>query len=178
MQNISYKIALGGIISSLCIICMFLTGVMPILYILLPMIAGILIMIMTVEVNSRWAFLTYLSTSLISVIITFDKESTLFYILLFGHYPIIKKYIDLIKNKLLRIIIKALIFNTCIISISFLTIHLLCMTEFYDELFEKGPIVIFLLLGVMNFICMAYDISLNGIFETYCSSLKPRLRRH
>ena len=92
MQSISYKVALGGIISSLCLLCMFLTGVIPVMYIVLPMIAGILMMIITIEVDTRWAFLTYLSTSLLSLIITFDKESALMYILLFGHYPIIKKY--------------------------------------------------------------------------------------
>ena len=178
MQSISYKVALGGIISSLCLLCMFLTGVIPVMYIVLPMIAGILMMIITIEVDTRWDFLTYLSTSLLSLIITFDKESALMYILLFGHYPIIKKYIDAIKPKILRIITKAVIFNFSLLLIAFLTIHLFGMTEFYDELFQKGKLVIFLVIAVMNFICVAYDISLEGIFQNYCKSLKPKLKHY
>lgn len=178
MQSISYKVALGGIISSLCLLCMFLTGVIPVMYIVLPMIAGILMMIIAIEVDTKWAFLTYLSTSILSMIITFDKESALLYILLFGHYPIIKKYIDTIKPRIIRIITKTTIFNTSILLTAFLTIHLLGMTEFYDELLKKGPVIVAVILAVMNFICAAYDISLEGIFQNYCRSLKPRLKHY
>ena len=43
--------ALGGVVSSLCIFSMFLTGVMPFLYLTLPMIAGALMTIIVVEVD-------------------------------------------------------------------------------------------------------------------------------
>ena len=38
-QSLSYHIALGGIIAALCIACMFLTGVFPMFYLILPMLA-------------------------------------------------------------------------------------------------------------------------------------------
>ncbi len=176
MHNISYKIALGGIISSLCLLCMFLTGIFPALYITLPMIAGILMMIIAVEVNSRWAFLTFIATSLLSLFVTFDKEAALLYIMLFGHYPIIKKYIDTIKFKLLRFITKIIIFNTCIICEIFITIKILGISEFYEEITEKGNIYVYGFLLIMNFVCLSYDYSLKGIFILYNKKLKPRLR--
>ena len=37
-QSLSYHIALGGIIAALCIACMFLTGVFPMFYLILPML--------------------------------------------------------------------------------------------------------------------------------------------
>ena len=58
-RSISYRVALGGIIASLCLLAMFLTGVIPIFYILLPMIAGLLLSIMVTETGTRWALLTY-----------------------------------------------------------------------------------------------------------------------
>lgn len=176
MDNISYKVALGGIISSLCLLCMFLTGIFPVLYITLPMIAGVLMMIISVEVNSRWAFVTFIATSLLSVFVTFDKEAALLYIMLFGHYPIIKKYLDTIKIKLLRFITKIIIFNTCIISEIFITIKVLGISEFYEEINKKGSIYIYEFLLIMNFICLSYDYSLKGIFILYNKKLKPRLR--
>ena len=39
-QSLSYHIALGGIIAALCIACMFLTGVFPMFYLILPMLAS------------------------------------------------------------------------------------------------------------------------------------------
>ena len=62
MHSVSYKVALGGIISSLCLICMFLTGVFPVLYITLPMIAGVLMMIMSAEITPSWAYLTFMAS--------------------------------------------------------------------------------------------------------------------
>ena len=64
---------------------MFLTGVFPVLYITLPMIAGVLMMIMSVEITPSWAYLTFFATGILSVFVTFDKEAALLYIMLFGH---------------------------------------------------------------------------------------------
>ena len=69
----AYKIALGGIISALCLLTMFMTGIFPVLSILLPMISGIFMMIMVSEINISWAFLTYISVSLLSLMLTSYK---------------------------------------------------------------------------------------------------------
>ena len=74
MNNVSYKVALGGVISLLCLLAMFLTSVAPFLYLTLPMIAGALITIIVVEVNMSWAFLTYVAVSLLSIFVTPNKE--------------------------------------------------------------------------------------------------------
>ena len=75
MRDISYKVALGGIVSALCLVTMFLAGILPALYLLLPMIAGVLLMIIAAEVSTGWALLTYVSVSLLSLFVTFDKEA-------------------------------------------------------------------------------------------------------
>lgn len=175
MHSVSYKVALGGIISSLCLICMFLTGVFPVLYITLPMIAGVLMMIMSAEITPSWAYLTFMATGLLAMFVTFDKEAALLYILLFGHYPVTKQFIDKIKPFVIRLAVKLIIFNTCIISEFYLTAKVLGMTEFYDEICTKGkPYVTFLLI-LINFVCLTYDYSLNGILALYMKRIKPVL---
>jgi len=177
MQNISYKVALGGIISSLCLLCMFLTGVFPVLYITLPMIAGILMMIMSVEINPSWAYLTFAATGLLAMFVTFDKEAALLYILLFGHYPVTKQFIDKIRPSVLKLAVKLVIFNSCILTEFFITVKLLGITEFYEELAEKGKPVIICILVMINFVCLVYDYSLNGMLVIYIRKIKPRLIR-
>ncbi len=176
MRKISYKIALGGIISSLCLVCMFMTGVFPVLYIVLPMIAGIMMMIMNEEVDTKWAFLTYISTSIISIFVTFDKEAALLYILLFGHYPIVKGYIDNLRNLPLRLLIKLLIFNVSFGVETFLAIVLLGSVEMYRQILEKGKWYIVFFVVMINLICFLYDYSLSGVYITYIRKLKPKLR--
>ena len=51
MNNLSYRVALGGIMTSVCLLCMFLAGIIPILYLVLPMIAGMIMVIIADEVN-------------------------------------------------------------------------------------------------------------------------------
>ncbi len=176
MQKISYKIALGGIISSLCLVCMFMTGVFPVLYIVLPMMAGLLMMVMNEEVDTKWAFLTYIATSIISIFVTFDKEAALLYILLFGHYPIVKGYIDNFRNGPLKFFTKFLIFNISFGIETFLAIFLLGSMEMYKQILEKGKWYLVFFVAMINLICFMYDYSLGGFYITYVRKLKPKLR--
>lgn len=175
--NISYKVALGGIISSLCLLCMFLTGVFPVLYITLPMIAGILMMIMSVEISPSWAYLTFAATGLLAMFVTFDKEAALLYILLFGHYPVTKQFIEKIRLKLPKLILKLVIFNASILSQVWITVNLFGLTEYYEDLQENGRIYAAGTLLLVNLICLTYDYSLNGMLIIYNQKLRPRLLR-
>lgn len=177
MQNISYRIALGGIISSLCLLCMFLTGVFPVLYITLPMIAGILMMIMSVEITPSWAYLTFFATGILSVFVTFDKEAALLYILLFGHYPVTRQFIEKIKFPPLRLTVKLIIFNVCILSEFYIAVSFLGITELYEQLMKNGKPAVAGILIFVNFICLIYDYSLDSMLLIYTKKIKPKLIR-
>ena len=98
-SSTSYRVALGGIVSALCVALMFLTGVLPALYIAAPMVAGMLMIVLRLEVSESWAWLTYLSVSLLALIVTFDKEAALMFILFFGYYPMLRLYLEKIRLK-------------------------------------------------------------------------------
>lgn len=51
----SSKTALGGIVAALSVTMMFLTAVIPTLTYALPAAAGILLMIVVIEIDKRWA---------------------------------------------------------------------------------------------------------------------------
>ena len=93
MRDISYRVALGGIVSALCLVVMFLAGILPALYILLPIMASVLLMLIAAEVSTGWALLTYIAVGILSLFITADKEAALIFIM-FGHYPIIRIYLQ------------------------------------------------------------------------------------
>ena len=60
-HSLSYKIALGGTLASICLACQFVTGVFPIFYIIMPMICGILVTVMSDETGTKWGFLMYIA---------------------------------------------------------------------------------------------------------------------
>ena len=177
MKDISYRVALGGIVSALCLVTMFLSGIMPALYLVLPMIAGILMMIIAVEVNTRWALLTYISVSILSMFITFDKEAALIFVMFFGHYPILRFYIEKIRSKLSKIIIKFTIFNVCIIGYFYVTVYLFGLKQMLDELNDFGKYGAVVMLVIVNIIFILYDYNLELCYKIYRARIMPKFRR-
>lgn len=93
-QSLSYHIALGGIIAALCIACMFLTGVFPMFYLILPMLASAFIYIMVLETSGYWGFLTYLSVGLLSIFVTPNKDASLAFLFFFGYFPLLRHLME------------------------------------------------------------------------------------
>ena len=177
MNDISYRVALGGIVSALCLVTMFLSGIMPALYLVLPMAAGVLMMIIAVEVNTKWALLTYISVSILSMFITFDKEAALIFIMFFGHYPIIRFYIEKIKPKLPKTIIKFALFNVCVISYFYVTVYLFGLKQMLDEMNDFGKYGAVVMLAVVNVIFVLYDYNLEICYKVYRAKIMPKFRR-
>ena len=70
-------------------------------------------MIIAEEVSISWAWLTYISVSILSMFMTADKEAALVFVMIFGHFPILRLYLEKIRLKGLRWVIKIIIFNLC-----------------------------------------------------------------
>ena len=177
MRDISYRVALGGIVSALCLVTMFLAGVIPALYLLLPGIAGILLMIISVEVNTGWAFLTYLAVGLLAMFVTFDKEAALIFIMFFGHYPILRFYIQKIPLGLIRLIVKLLIFNICIIAYFYVTVYIFGLQDILEEFDEIGKYGAYIMLGVSNIVFLIYDFDLEFLHKVYLKRILPKFRK-
>ncbi len=176
MRKVSYRVALGGIVSALCLLCMFLAGIMPLFYLVLPMAAGILLMIIAEEVSMGWAWLTYLAVDILSLLITADKESALVFIMLFGHYPMVRLMIEKLKFKPLKYILKGLIFNVCAVSFFLVTVFIFGIDQMMTDMEELGRFggAVFLILG--NIVFWLYDFNLGAIYVLYLKQLLPKFR--
>ena len=74
-KHTSYKVAVGGVVSALCLTLMFLTGVFPLLSMAIPIYAGALMIVVAREVSTSWAFAAYCAVSLLSLFLTPDKAA-------------------------------------------------------------------------------------------------------
>ncbi len=175
MRNISYRVALGGIVSSFCLLAMFMTGVFPLLYLVLPMVAGVLMLIVVTEVNTPWALLTYLAVGLLSMFVTYDKEAALIFIMFFGHYPIVMKYLNYIHPKALRVSVKLLVFNACMVAYFYVNVYLFGLQDLLEAFEDFGKYGSIILLVAVNPFFLMYDFGLEGMREIYSRSLKPRI---
>ncbi|MBR5514276.1 MAG: hypothetical protein IKV85_09900 [Ruminococcus sp.] len=177
MKDISYRVALGGIVSALCLLCMFLAGIIPVFYLILPMAAGVLLMIIAEEVSMGWAWLTYTAVCILSMLITADKESALVFVMLFGHYPMVRMYLEKMKFRPLRYILKAVIFNVCTLSFFFVTVFIFGIDQMLSDMNDFGKYGAAIFLALANVIFILYDFNLGAIYVLYIKRLLPKFRR-
>ena len=177
MKDISYRVALGGIVSALCLVTMFLAGIITPLYLLLPMIAGTLLVLIAEEVSISWALLTYIAVSLLSLFITADKEAALIFIMLFGHYPILRYYLQKIKLSPLRFAVKLMIFNICAVSFFYVTVYIFGIKQMIEDMNDFGRYGSIALLVVCNVIFLLYDFNLDVVYKVYIKRIMPRFKR-
>ncbi len=172
-KKISYKVSLGGIVSALCLVMMFLTAVIPPLNITLPLFAGMLISVVAIEISHSWAFVTYVVVSVLSFFLTPDKEAAIFFAVLFGYYPILKDVTEKIKFKPFQWIIKIIIFNAAIVIIYQLTVKLLGTVDLIEEFGFMKQYMLPALLLIFNFILILYDVTLGMVKDAYVKWFRP-----
>lgn len=164
-SSMAVKVAVGGVFSAIALVLMMLTGVFPFGTYAFPVIAGVMLIVIYLEFGFRWSMLVYGVISIMSVLFVSDKEAALFFLLLFGYYPVVKSFIERIKSKIVQYIIKLAIFNAAAASVYFLMLFVFGMPVDSFELFGVNIPLIFLIVG--NFVFLIYDLAINVVVAQY-----------
>ena len=170
----STQVALGGMASALCLLLMFMTGLIPFGTFALPAMAGIVLIVVVVEMGRSTAALVYAAVSLLSLFMCPDKEASIMFIGLFGSYPVVKELFDRIPLRLLRIAAKFAAFNAAIVASYWIIINLFDLTEILEEMgaFGSATLLVTWLMGCAVF--GMFDIALGRIHWAYAHVLRYR----
>ncbi len=170
----TFPLALCAVIASFSTLIMFLTGFIPVGTYAAPCIAGVLLCVIVIEIGYPAAFASFIAVSLLSFLLSADKEAALYYALFFGFYPIIKGLIERLKSKALQYILKFSVFNICMISVFFLAISALSVPRESFVLFGLYIPWVFLLVG--NGIFIIYDLCVTRLITIYLSKWRKLLK--
>ena len=169
------KVALGGLISALSVTCMFLTTLFPFATYSLPAIAGVLLIVIVIELGKRWALLVYMVVGLLSLFIVPDMEAKLLFLLFFGYYPILKAVLEKgLSNRLYQWFLKILIFNAAAIG-AYLLATFVFLLPVDLSLFGISLPIIFLLAG--NVVFIIYDFAVTAVTSVYVLQLQSKLHK-
>lgn len=175
-SKIAYKVALCGVLSALSLVLMMFTTVIPVGTYALPVMAGILLVSVVIEFNTKWALAVYFAVSVLSLLLSGDKEAVLYFIAFFGFYPIVKSYIEKIKSKILQWALKYALFNACMVSAFYIGIYLLGVPlDSFDILGYNLPLV-FLFIG--NIVFFLYDRCVNVVIINYITKWRNKLIKY
>ena len=161
----SAKTSIGGVIAALSIVLMFMTSLIPSLTYALPAAAGILISIIVIEIDKKWAFGVYAVVSILSILLIADKEAAVMYIMFFGYYSILKAVIESHCNRVVSVILKLLVFNISMIIAFFISTYVFMIP--FKEMEKYGPIAAFGLLAIGNLIFIIFDFALSNLITLY-----------
>lgn len=168
----SFRVAYGGLIVGLSIVCMFFTGVFPFAEYALPAMAGILLIAMVIEFGFKAALIGYAAVALLSLVVTPNKEAAVLFILFLGYYPIIKGKIEMLRSMAVQWAVKAVLFNLVLVISYFVVVYLLGMTEVMDDFaFMQGALALLWLAG--NAVFVLYDIAVTRLISFYVHRFKP-----
>ena len=170
----TFKIAFCALIAALAVVLMIITTFIPFGTYALPIFAGALLVAVVIEFNCKWAFGIYLVVSILSAFLVGDKEAVVFFIALFGYYPIVKNVFESkIKNKVVVLVLKLILFNIAAVASFFFTSFVLGIPAEEYTVFGFYVPYLFLILG--NVIFLFYDKALSILVVYYVSVISPKL---
>lgn len=170
----SFKIALSAIIAALEVVLMMITGLIPVGTYAFPCLAGALTIVIMLEFGWKWALGVFGVASVLSALLAADKEAVLYFIAIFGYYPILKNPIErFIKSKAVQYVIKLAVFNAAAVASFFIAVTLLSVKAEEFTLFGIYLPAVFLALG--NLMFLLYDLALTVFVGTYVRNLRPKL---
>lgn len=163
-------LAFGGICVSLSVITLYLSSLISINTFALLTIASFFSGVMFIEGGVKYSLLTYISVSILSFLLPVDRMNVIYYIGFFGYFPILKSYIERMKNLPYELIIKTCFYFV----VSILGIFVLS-GFFMIEIIEKLPVVMVAVIGVIAL--HIYDYALSILFSFYVRRIRSKIRR-
>lgn len=161
----SSKTALGGVIAALSLVLMLISAVIPFLTYVLPALAGMILMIMVIEIGRKWAAVAYVAVSILSLLILTDKETAVMYAAFFGYYPIAKSIIEEKLSHVMEIIAKFALFNAAVLAAYGLLIFVFKIP--IEGLDDFGKWTIPILLIAANVVFYLFDFTLSRLVTIY-----------
>jgi len=170
----SFRLAFCSLMAALGAVLMMTGGLIPVMTYCSPLLAGVLLIPVLRECGVKWAWLVWLVTAALSLVLSADKEAAFFYLFV-GYYPIIKRGMDRIRPKPLAFAAK-LLFFACALGLMYALIWFVFGIDIgMEELEELGKAAAAAFFVVLLVSMMIYDVALRNLAILYEYRLRPHL---
>ncbi len=176
-DKLAFRISLGGIVTSICLLLMFCTGIFPMLDYAIPTFAGFLMVVMIVETGTKWAITTYVATSFLCFFVTANYQASFLFVLFMGYYPILRFYFDKMKNKLICWVLKFAIFNMAIVVFYWIMQFLFVGEDILEGMEFFGKYALLVLWIMANVFFVIYDRLLGQLTYLYINWFRKKILR-
>lgn len=163
------KIVVAGVLAALSVIILYLGCAIEVLDLTMSAIVSLLVVVIVIEMGYKYAWMTYIATAILSILLLPQKSPAIFYACFMGFYPIIKSYLERINSALARWVIKLVVGNAA------LALMFILMSLFLPDEFEGGWLMLVTyLLGIIAF--LTYDVALSKLITLYFVRIRDRIK--
>lgn len=170
--------ALCAIMAGLSLTLMLSTAIIPFMSYAIPALCGMLMLVIVIECNKKWALLVYMCVSILSLIIIPDKSAGLAYVLIFGYYPILKSTLENKFPTWLSYLLKLLTFNIVLLSSFYFMLYFFGIDtdgiEWITPYLTKWIIAPIIIIFASIFLLM-YDTVLTRLVVIYKRKLRKKI---
>lgn len=156
------KLALSGVFAGLALALMWIVSFVPSMDYALPAAAGMLTMLLVVEVGPSWSMGVYVVAATLALLLLPNKSAALFYAMFFGYYPALKALLERRLPVWLGWICKFAVFNGTIVSAYLLAVRVFGVD--LDDFGEFGRYAELVLLATGNLAFFVYDKMVLSVF--------------
>ena len=174
MKN-TVKITACGVISALAVVLMLATNI-PVMLYTVPAVTGILFMIPAIEFNSKWAFLCFGVTAVLSFILPTEREAFVMFVGLLGYYPILKMLIERLPSRPIGFLLKFIAFNLALAGCFFVIVKVLGLPVFQNDRFGLW-VTVGLVFALGNVAFWVYDFTLTRLIGMYFVKFRRTVRK-
>ncbi|MEM1483636.1 hypothetical protein V6615_02035 [Oscillospiraceae bacterium PP1C4] len=172
----STQVAIGGLAAALCLLMMFMTGLIPFSSYVFPAMAGIVLIAVSTENGTKTALLVFTVTSILALLIVPDRQSVMLFIMLLGYYPMIKPRLERFP-RLVAWLFKGLLLNTVVIAFYYVMLYIFGIPDMLEGWGDFGKYTAYVVFGMVNFTFFMYDFLLSQVLHLYIYWFRPKILR-
>jgi len=171
------SVALSGVFAGLALAVLWTGSFIPSMDYALPAMAGMLTLLLVLELSPVWALGVYAAVAALSLLLLPVKGVPLLYAMFFGYYPALKALLEAKCPKWLAWVCKLAVFNAAVIAAYVLATKVFNIDlDDFGETFGRWAKAVLLAVGNVTF--LVYDAMVLSVFETlYRRRWRKKLRR-
>ena len=171
----SRSVAFCALMAALGAVIMAAGGLIPVATYCSPMIAGVLLLPVMSELGDRWAWMTWAVTAALALLLSVDREAAFLYCFL-GYYPILRPYLDAVKPKAARFLLKLVFFALTLGAMYALLLWVFQLSSLLEDFSGFSFWMNVLFFAALVAVMMIYDVALARLHLFWLVRLRPRFK--
>lgn len=153
MSNSTKQLTACSLMTALGVVMMILGQLLGIATYAMPMLVGLMLIPLGKRCGTKYHITTFAAIALLSLLLVSDVEQSLLFAAFLGWYPALRPWLQRIKRKTFRLLVKLAVFNVPVIAMEWLL-----MTLLVPESMERWFVWLLLALGNITF--LLYDFTM------------------